>query len=86
LKSQGHSGLVTICAKPKLHARIIKAVGKEKLLDIVYKIEIYPQQAILASYRSPTNAQELSFTLRHTLFKDSRSSRGTNPVDKTGIT
>jgi hypothetical protein len=49
-----------VAAHPALHARIIKAVIKEKWMDIGYKIEIQPYVAYLTHSRSNSI---LTFTL-----------------------
>lgn len=42
---------VSVTANRLLHPRIIKAVTKEKWLDLGYKIEIEPRKAILTHAR-----------------------------------
>jgi hypothetical protein len=49
-----------VTAHPALHARIVKAVVKEKWMDIGYKLEIDPYYAILTHSRSNSI---LTFTL-----------------------
>lgn len=44
-------GKATLTAHPLLHKRIIKAVIKEKWLDLSYKLEIAPYHAIIQHSR-----------------------------------
>jgi hypothetical protein len=48
LKQKGEA---TITAHPLLHKRIIKAVIKEKWLDLAYKLQISPYYAVLTHSR-----------------------------------
>jgi hypothetical protein len=45
-------GVASITAHPLLHKRIIKAVIKEKWLDIGYKLEIQPRHSIMTHTRT----------------------------------
>jgi hypothetical protein len=52
---------VSVTAPRALHKRILKAVVKEKWLDIGYKMEIEPKHAIMYHSRS---GSILTFTMR----------------------
>lgn len=51
-------------AHRRLHARIIKAVKKEKWLDTVYKIDIAPAIGALTYTRTADNPDSLTFHLK----------------------
>lgn len=58
---------ISVTAPRPLHKRIIKAVKKEKWMDIVYKISIEPRSAVLATSRS---GSIITFTLHRSLCID----------------
>jgi hypothetical protein len=63
-QSEAHSKGVSITAPRALHRRIIKAVKKEKWMDIAYKLEIEPRVAVLShSQRNSILTFNLSFSL-----------------------
>jgi hypothetical protein len=55
---------VSLTANRALHARIIKAVKKEKWKDVGYKLEIEPRIATLSH---ATKGSIITFFLTHTL-------------------
>jgi len=52
LKTKGHGGSISISAHSKFHARIVKAVKKEKWMDVGYKLSIEPKIAFLSHSRT----------------------------------
>jgi hypothetical protein len=63
-QSEAHEKGVSITAPRALHRRIIKAVKKEKWMDIAYKLEIEPRVAVLShSQRNSILTFRLSFSL-----------------------
>ena len=58
---------VSITANRSLHARIIKAVKKEKWMDVGYKLEIEPRVATLSHSRKHS---VLTFFLSHTFIEE----------------
>jgi hypothetical protein len=58
---------VEVIAPRHLHARIIKAVKKEKWMDVVWKLCIAPEEYMLYSDRSGTTVR---FILKATFSKD----------------
>lgn len=58
--------IVKIAAHPLVHARILKAVIKEKDLDVVYKLQCSDDcKRAIISHRH--NSGELIITLKHTI-------------------
>lgn len=53
--------VVSVAANTKLHSRIVKAVKKEKYMDIGYKLSIDPAVAIISHVRETS---KLTFKLR----------------------
>ena len=67
-------GSASIAAHPLLHARIVKAVIKEKWLDQGYKLQILPYYTVLSYTKE---GAKITFTLTKYL---SSSSIGTSDV------
>jgi hypothetical protein len=68
-QSEASSKGVSITAPRALHRRIIKAVKKEKWMDIAYKLEIEPRVAVLShSQKNSILTFQLSFSLIATDF------------------
>jgi hypothetical protein len=58
---------VSIAVPRPLHARVIKAVIKEKWMDVGYKIQIQPKKATLSYVRK---ASTITFFLSHSISID----------------
>ena len=63
-KKEAEAVGVSVSAPRSLHRRIIKAVKKEKWLDVGYKLEIEPRVAMLNSARKNSI---ITFTLSFSL-------------------
>lgn len=68
-QSEAASKGVSLTAPRALHRRIIKAVKKEKWMDIAYKLEIEPRIAVLShSQKNSILTFRLTFSLVETDF------------------